>query len=107
MILYYLKANKFSFNELKLSPENLAEMINMISENTISEIAKEILPELIKNNISPKKLVQEKGLAMILILQVFCQLMNLLLNIQTKSKHLEMVKLNYSVFCWSTYEKKL
>ena len=65
-IVGYLKANKLSFGELKLSPENLAEMINMISKNTISgKIAKEILPELIQKNISPKKLVEEKGLAMI------------------------------------------
>ena len=62
----YLKSNKLSFSELKLSPENLAEMINMISKNIISgKIAKEILPELIQKNISPKKLVEEKGLAMI------------------------------------------
>ena len=62
----YLKSNKLSFSELKLSPENLAEMINMISKNIISgKIAKEILPELIENNISPKNLVEEKGLAMI------------------------------------------
>ncbi len=65
-IVGYLKSNKLSFSELKLSPKNLAEMINMISKNIISgKIAKEILPELIKKNISPKKLVEEKGLAMI------------------------------------------
>ena len=65
-IVGYLKANKLSFSELKLSPENLAEMISMISNKTISgKIAKEILPELIQKNISPKKLVEEKGLAMI------------------------------------------
>ena len=41
-------------------------MISMISNNTISgKIAKEILPDLIQKNISPKKLVEEKGLAMI------------------------------------------
>jgi len=62
----YLKSKKLSFSELKLSPENLAEMISMISKNIISgKIAKEILPELIQKNISPKKLVEEKGLAMI------------------------------------------
>ena len=65
-IVGYLKSNKLSFSELKLSPENLAEMISMISKNIISgKIAKEILPELIQKNISPKKLVEEKGLAMI------------------------------------------
>ena len=62
----YLKSNKLSFSELTLSPENLAEMISMISNKTISgKIAKEILPELIQKNISPKKFVEEKGLAMI------------------------------------------
>jgi len=65
-IVGYLKANKLSFSDLKLSPENLAEMISLISNNTISgKIANEILPELIEKNISPKKLVEEKGLAMI------------------------------------------
>ena len=65
-IVGYLKANKLSFSDSKLSPKNLAEMIDMISQNTISgKIAKEILPELIQKNISPKNLVEEKGLAMI------------------------------------------
>ncbi len=78
----YLKSNKLSFSELKLSPENLAEMINMISKNIISgKIAKEILPELIQKNISPKKLVEEKGLAMISdsssILPIIDELINL------------------------------
>ena len=45
-IVGYLKANKLSFSDLKLSPENLAEMISMISNKNISgKIAKEILPE--------------------------------------------------------------
>jgi aspartyl-tRNA(Asn)/glutamyl-tRNA(Gln) amidotransferase subunit B len=65
-IVGYLKSNKQSFVDLKLSPNNLAEMINMISKKVISgKIAKEILPELIKDNISPQKVVEEKGLAMI------------------------------------------
>ena len=65
-IVGYLKSNKQSFADLKLSPINLAEMINMISKKVISgKIAKEILPELIQDNISPQKIVEEKGLAMI------------------------------------------
>tara|TARA_B000000475_G_scaffold104675_1_gene84965 strand:- start:211 stop:864 length:654 start_codon:yes stop_codon:yes gene_type:complete len=65
-IVGYLKSNKQSFADLKLSPINLAEMINMISKKVISgKIAKEILPELIQDNISPQKVVEEKGLAMI------------------------------------------
>ena len=62
----YLKSNKLSFNDLKLSPENLAEMILLISNNTISgKIAKEILPDLILNNMSPSKIVEDRCLGMI------------------------------------------
>ncbi len=62
----YLKANKQAFNSIKMTSKNLAEMIDLISSNTISgKIAKEILPELIETNISSKKLVDQKGLAMI------------------------------------------
>ena len=65
-IVGYLKSNKMSFNELELTPKNLAEMIYLISNKTISgKIAKEILPELIKNNISPKLIIEERGLGMI------------------------------------------
>ena len=62
----YLKSNKINFNQLKLSPQNLSQMIKLISSNTISgKIAKDILPELIENNTSPKKIVDDRGLAMI------------------------------------------
>ena len=62
----YLKANKLNFNNIKLTPENLAEMIQLITSNIISgKIAKEILPEIIENNLSPKKLVDERNLGMI------------------------------------------
>ena len=62
----YLKANKQAFNSIKMTSKNLAEMISLISNNTISgKIAKDILPEIIETNISPKKLVDQKGLAMI------------------------------------------
>ena len=62
----YLKSNKINFNQLKLSPQNLAQMIKLISSNTISgKIAKDLLPELIENNSSPKKIVDDRGLGMI------------------------------------------
>ncbi len=80
-IVGYLKAKKLSFSQLQLSPENLAEMINMISNNKISgKIAKEILPELIQNNISPKNLVEEKGLAMISDSESILQIINELIS---------------------------
>ena len=65
-IVGYLKLNKINFNSLKLSSANLAEMINLISSNVISgKIAKEILPEIISQNISPKKIVEDRALGMI------------------------------------------
>ena len=65
-IVGYLKLNKINFNSLKLSSANLAEMINLISSNVISgKIAKEILPEIISQNISPKQIVEDRGLGMI------------------------------------------
>ena len=80
-IVGYLKSNKINFNDLKLSPENLAEMIKLISSNFISgKIAKEILPDLIKGDISPKKFVESKGLGMIsdesIILPIIEELIN-------------------------------
>ena len=80
-IVGFLKSNKMNFIDLKLSPDNLAEMINLISTNTISgKIAKEILPDLIKNNFSPKKIVDDRGLAMIsdesVILTIIEELIN-------------------------------
>ena len=65
-IMGYLKTNKLSFNDCKLSPKNLAEMIELIANNTISgKIAKDILPEIINKDFSPKVIVEERGLAMI------------------------------------------
>ncbi len=62
----YLKANKLNFNNIKLTPQNLSEMIQLITSNIISgKIAKEILPEIIENNLSPKKLVDDRNLGMI------------------------------------------
>ncbi len=62
----YINANKLSFAELVFSPKDLAEMIQMIIKGQISgKIAKEILPELLANGGSPKKLVETKGLGMI------------------------------------------
>ena len=62
----YLKVNKMNFNSMKLDAKNLAEMIGLIANNTISgKIAKEILPEIITENISPQKIVEDRGLAMI------------------------------------------
>lgn len=65
-ITAYLKNEKLAIDELPLKPENLAELVSLIEEGTISgKIAKEILPELLAKGGSPKQLVEEKGMVVI------------------------------------------
>jgi aspartyl-tRNA(Asn)/glutamyl-tRNA(Gln) amidotransferase subunit B len=65
-ITAYLKNEKLAIDELPLKPENLAELIGLIEDGTISgKIAKEILPELFAKGGSPKQLVEEKGMVVI------------------------------------------
>jgi aspartyl-tRNA(Asn)/glutamyl-tRNA(Gln) amidotransferase subunit B len=65
-ITAYTNNNKLSITEIALKPENLAELISLIEDGTISgKIAKEILPELLTNGGSAKALVESKGLVQI------------------------------------------
>jgi aspartyl-tRNA(Asn)/glutamyl-tRNA(Gln) amidotransferase subunit B len=62
----YLKSNDLSITAIALSPDNLAELVNLIEKGTISgKIGKEILPELITKGGSVQKLVESKGLIQI------------------------------------------
>jgi aspartyl-tRNA(Asn)/glutamyl-tRNA(Gln) amidotransferase subunit B len=62
-IAAYRNKNNINIKDLALTPQNLAELINLIENNTISgKIAKDILPELLINGGSPQKLVEKKGL---------------------------------------------
>ncbi|MBW3041053.1 Asp-tRNA(Asn)/Glu-tRNA(Gln) amidotransferase subunit GatB [Prochlorococcus marinus] len=65
-IAAYLNSNRLSFDQICLQPKELAEMLNMIDDGEISgKIAKDLLPELLSQGGSPKKLVKERGLGMI------------------------------------------
>ncbi len=65
-IAAYLNAGKLSITELPLKPEELAELVQLIDNGTISgKIAKEILPELLEKGGSAKAIVAERGLGMI------------------------------------------
>ncbi|WP_303674351.1 Asp-tRNA(Asn)/Glu-tRNA(Gln) amidotransferase subunit GatB [Vampirovibrio chlorellavorus] len=65
-ITAYLKNNKVSIFETKLSPKALAELVHLVDKNTISSaMAKKLLPELLEHGGEPEKLVQEKGMAQI------------------------------------------
>jgi aspartyl-tRNA(Asn)/glutamyl-tRNA(Gln) amidotransferase subunit B len=67
-IAAYVNSEKLdSINQIALKPETLAELIELIENNTISgKIAKEILPELLTKEVkSVQKLVESKGLIQI------------------------------------------
>ncbi|MBD1870187.1 Asp-tRNA(Asn)/Glu-tRNA(Gln) amidotransferase subunit GatB [Cyanobacteria bacterium FACHB-471] len=62
----YLNEKRLSITEIPLQPETLAELVELIESNTISnKIGKDILPELLVNGGSAKKLVESKGLTQI------------------------------------------
>lgn len=65
-IAAYMKNEKFSINEIKLTPQELAELIASIKGGTISgKIGKEILFELIAKGGTVKGLIEEKDLVQI------------------------------------------
>lgn len=56
-----LNAEKIGIRMSKLSPEGLAEIVDMITKNVISgKIAKELIPELITKGGSPSAIVAER-----------------------------------------------
>lgn len=58
----YLNSEKVELEDTQLTPENLAAMINLIEDGTISsKIAKKLFRELIQNGSDAKKVVEEKG----------------------------------------------
>ena len=62
----YLNNGNLKIEDIALKPKDLAELIGLIEDQTISgKIAKEILPELLTKGGSPQKLVEKKGLTQI------------------------------------------
>ncbi|HSA06695.1 MAG TPA: Asp-tRNA(Asn)/Glu-tRNA(Gln) amidotransferase subunit GatB [Candidatus Gastranaerophilales bacterium] len=65
-ITAYLKENKLNLNDIKLTPESLVEMIDLIDKGTISNaIAKKIIVSLMEKGGSAQKIVEEQGLTVI------------------------------------------
>lgn len=62
----YLKAEQKELNQVALSPEGLAGLIQLIENGTISsKIAKNVFKELIEHGGNAEKIVKEKGLVQI------------------------------------------
>lgn len=65
-IAAYLKEEKISINDTKLTPTNLAELINLIEKNTISNnIGKQIILTMLKEGTSASEIVEKQGLSQI------------------------------------------
>lgn len=62
----YLKEQKLSISETKLTPENLVELIGLIEKGTISNnIGKQIIVEMIETGEKASSIVEKKGLSQI------------------------------------------
>jgi aspartyl-tRNA(Asn)/glutamyl-tRNA(Gln) amidotransferase subunit B len=62
-VLKILNEEKINIKEFPVEPENLAGLINIINDGTISgKIAKEIFPAMLKDKKSPLEIVKEKNL---------------------------------------------
>lgn len=65
-LLRELKTGSVSPKDSPLRPSHLAELLSLIKDETISiKIGKEIFSEIYERGVSPKQLVQEKGMVQI------------------------------------------
>lgn len=59
----YLNSEGVSIADFKISPANLAELVNLIKEGVLSsKLAKKVFAEMLKENEAPKALVKKLGL---------------------------------------------
>ncbi|MDT9027628.1 MULTISPECIES: Asp-tRNA(Asn)/Glu-tRNA(Gln) amidotransferase subunit GatB [Rossellomorea] len=62
----YLNAGQKELEDVKLTPQGLAGMIELIEKGTISsKIAKKVFKELVENGGDPEQIVKDKGLVQI------------------------------------------
>ena len=65
-VLKVINEKKIDIKDFLISADNLAELINIINDNTISgKIAKEIFPEMLNENKKPLEIVKSKNLLQI------------------------------------------
>lgn len=65
-IAAYLKEEKIELTDTKLTPENLAELIQLIEKKTISNnIGKQIIFDMMKEGTKASEIVEKKGLSQI------------------------------------------
>ncbi|MBM2840046.1 MAG: glutamyl-tRNA(Gln) amidotransferase, subunit [Bacteroidetes bacterium] len=65
-VLRVVGEQKVEIKDFKISPGNLASMIGLIHEGTISgKIAKEVFDEMLKSDLGPKSIVESRGLVQV------------------------------------------
>lgn len=65
-ITAFLKENNIDINQTKLTPENFAQLVELIIKGTISNnIAKKILPQMLEQGESAQEIVEKQGLSVI------------------------------------------
>jgi aspartyl-tRNA(Asn)/glutamyl-tRNA(Gln) amidotransferase subunit B len=65
-VMRTMSEKKLSIGELGLRPAALAELIDLVAEQTISnKIAKDIFPELLTSSDSPRSLIASRGLSQV------------------------------------------
>ncbi|OIQ00014.1 glutaminyl-tRNA synthase (glutamine-hydrolyzing) subunit B [Candidatus Wirthbacteria bacterium CG2_30_54_11] len=65
-ITFVLRELEIELTASKLKPEYVSELVELIRSGAISgKIAKDILPEVVRDGVSPVKLVEDKGLKLV------------------------------------------
>ncbi len=65
-LLGYLNKNNLEIDQVKLTPQNLAKMVQLIEKGTISgKIAKTVFAEMLESGKDPDAIVKDKGLVQI------------------------------------------
>lgn len=65
-MLRLVNANNIEFNEVKITPDHLANLLQLIDKGTISgKIAKQVFEEMFTSGKDPETIVKEKGLVQI------------------------------------------
>ncbi len=64
--LAFMNENKLEFSQLKITPQTLCDLADVVNKGTIgSTTAKQLLPELLKDGGDVNQIIKDKGLAQV------------------------------------------
>ena len=80
-LLGRMNKENIAFNNLKISPQNLSQLLDLITDGTISgKIAKDVLDEMFKNGEEPTKIIEKLGLKQVSNSQDIEKIIDLVIN---------------------------